>query len=223
MAPAVFVPKKSGNLLLCVDYKELTKLFAMYGIPEILHSDQGRSFESSILAQTLKAFGINKSQTTPYHPQGDGMVERFNRSPLQLLQVDVQKHNDWEQYLPLVLYAYCTSVHSSTRVTPFMLVYGRQPTQTGLPRATAFDPESYSAHLSTKLAELRDFVDTNLAAAAEHRKSTYDKHSMTWSFKIGDLVWLSIPTAKKLDPRWEGKWKVTSVRTPLSVETTNGK
>ena len=104
-----------------------------------------------------------------------------------------------------------------------MLVYGRHPTQTGLPCATAFDPESYSAQLSANLAELRDFVHTSLAAAAEHRKSTYDKHSMTRSFNIGDLECLSIPTAKKLDPRSEGEWRVTAVKTPLSVEITNGK
>ena len=78
------------------------------------------------------------------------MVEHFNHSLLQLLRVYFQKHDDWEQYLPLVLYAYGTSVRSSTRVTPFMLMYGRQPTHTGLPCATAFDPESYSAHLSAK-------------------------------------------------------------------------
>ena len=203
--------------------RELTKLFATYGIPDILHSDQGRNFESSILSQTLKAFGISKSRTTPYHPQGDGMVERFNRSLLQLLRVYVEKHDDWEQYLPLVLYAYRTSVHSSTRVTPFMLMYGRQPRQTGSPCSTAFDPESYSAHLSAKLAELRDFVDTNLAAAAEHQKSSYDRNSTTRSFKIGDLVWLSIPTAKKLDPRWEGEWRVKSVKALLSVEITDGR
>ena len=53
---------------------ELVKLFSTYGHPEILHSDQGRNFESSILAQTLDAFGVHKSRTTAYHPQGDGMV-----------------------------------------------------------------------------------------------------------------------------------------------------
>ena len=102
-----------------------------------------------------------------------------------------------------------------------MLMYGRQPTQTGLPCTTAFDTESYSAHLSAKLAEVQDFVVTSLADAAEHQKSTYGKYSMIRSFKIGDLVWLSIPTAKKLDPRWEGVWRVTAVKTPLSVETTD--
>ena len=83
---------------------ELVKIFSIFGHPEILHSDQGRNFESSILAQTLQAFGVHKSRTTAYHPQGDGMVERFNRSLLQLLRAYVDTQSDWEQYLPLVLY-----------------------------------------------------------------------------------------------------------------------
>ena len=64
---------------------EIIRLFAVYGIPDILHSDQGTNFESTIFKQTLEAFGINKRHTTAYHPQCDGMVERVNRSLLQLL------------------------------------------------------------------------------------------------------------------------------------------
>jgi len=46
-------------------------MFNCYGIPEVLHSDQGRNFESTILLQTLEAFGINKSHTTAYHQAYD--------------------------------------------------------------------------------------------------------------------------------------------------------
>ena len=59
----------------CAYYRELIKIFAVLGIPKILHSDQGQNFESTILRQMLNAFGIVKSHTTAYHPQGDGMVE----------------------------------------------------------------------------------------------------------------------------------------------------
>ena len=59
---------------------ELTKLFSQFGYSDILHLDQDRNFESSILSQMLETFGIHKSQTTAYHPEGDGMVERFSRS-----------------------------------------------------------------------------------------------------------------------------------------------
>ena len=76
----------------------------------MLHSDQGRNFESAILGQTLETFGVLKTRTTAYHPQGDGMLERFNRSLLQLLRVYTDTQNDWEHYLPLVLHAYRTAV-----------------------------------------------------------------------------------------------------------------
>ena len=88
---------------------ELVKVFTSYGLPVTLHSDQGRNFESSILQQTLEAFGISKSRTTAYHPQGDGMVERFNRTLLQMLRAYVREQADWERFLPLVLFAYRTA------------------------------------------------------------------------------------------------------------------
>ena len=58
--------------------RELVQVFTKYGLPIALHSDQGRNFESAMLQQTLDAFGIRKSRTTAYHPEGDGMVERLN-------------------------------------------------------------------------------------------------------------------------------------------------
>ena len=78
-------------------------IFCSLGIPELLHSDQGRNFESLLLRETLRAFGTNKSHTTAYHPQGDGMVERFNRSLLQMLRSHVQVKQEWETYLSLML------------------------------------------------------------------------------------------------------------------------
>ena len=105
-----------NHIAVCIT-EELVKLCATYGLPEIVHSGQGRAFESTILRQV---FGTKKTHTTPYHPQGDGMVERFNRSLLQLLRTYVEKEEDWEQYLPLALYAYRTAQHSSTGISPFV-------------------------------------------------------------------------------------------------------
>ena len=83
-------------------------------MPDILHPDQGRNFESTLFHQVLQAFGIHKTRMTVYHPQGDGMVEHFNRSLLQLLRCYVDTEDDLERYLPLVLYTYRTTQHSST-------------------------------------------------------------------------------------------------------------
>ena len=65
--------------------KLVNELFCRFSIPEHLHSDQGRQFESAIIAEVCKLLKIEKTRTTPYHPQSDGVVERFNRTLLQML------------------------------------------------------------------------------------------------------------------------------------------
>ena len=82
---------------------------------------------------------------------------------------------------------------------------------------------SHTLHLQAKLAELRDFVEANLTEAAHHQKHAYDQHTSVRSFCPGDPVWLSVPTAGKLEPRWEGDWIIKSVKGPTSMEITKGK
>eukprot|EP00731_Ephydatia_muelleri_P038567 Em0809g3a len=201
--------------------RELVHIFAGYGIPEIIHSDQGRNFESTIFQQTMAAFGVKKSRTTAYHPQGDGMVERFNRTLLQLLRAYVDQQNEWETYLPLALYAYRTSTHTSTSVSPFELMFGRQP-KDHTEGQTGYAVDEYQGTMQAKLAELMDFVETHMVDAARHQKQEYDKHMGIRTFKAGDLVWLSIPMAGKLDPRWEGGWKVKACKSPVNMEVNDG-
>ena len=203
--------------------KAVIKLCSSFGVPDVIHSDQGRNFESLLFREMLTAFGIQKSHTTAYHPQGDGMVERFNRSLLQLLRCYTQQENDWEQYLPLVLYAYCTAPHSATGISPFELMFGRTPRSSQVQSLTGFDPSSYSAQLQIKLRELQELVLSNTSTAAQAQKFYYDRTATNRSFTPQELVWLSIPTAGKLQPRWEGKWKVVEMKGPVTVEITDGR
>ena len=196
------------------------KVCSSFGMPDVLHSDQGKNFESMLFNQVLQAFGIYKTRTTAYHPQGDGMVERFNRSLLQLLKCYVNTEDDWERYLPLVLYAYRTTQHSTTGVSPFQLMFGRPPQSSPFCQSTAFD--SYSAQLQAKLASLQDFVHTNISASAQQQKYYYDKHSHTHTFGVGMPVWLSVPTRVKLQPKWQGRWKVLEIKSPTAIRITNG-
>ena len=57
-----------------------------------------------ILSELCEAFSVTKSRTTPYHPMGDGLVERMNRSILNLLRDLVDREEDWEEHLQLLLY-----------------------------------------------------------------------------------------------------------------------
>ncbi|GFU95926.1 retrovirus-related Pol polyprotein from transposon 412 [Trichonephila clavipes] len=72
-----------------------------YGVPLQLHSDQGRNFVSAVLKGVCELLGIDKTKTTPLHPQSDGMVERFNRTILNNLSLMVSKNQqDWDQKVP---------------------------------------------------------------------------------------------------------------------------
>ena len=146
------------------------KICCSFGIPNVLHSDQGRNFESQLFCDVLTAFGIQKSRTTAYHPQGDGMVEQFNRSLLQLLHCYTETEDDWEEFLPLVLYAYRTAIHSTTHVSPFQLMFGRSPTVTPFQCPYKFDTTTYASHLQAKLQAMQDFVHTNLTKSVEQQK-----------------------------------------------------
>ena len=91
-----------------------------------MHSDQGQEFEANIMKEIYKLLHINKTHTTPYHLQSDGLVERFNCTLIGMLAAIVDEHlGDRERHLRSVCIAY-TSVHPSTGFSPFFLMFGRQ-------------------------------------------------------------------------------------------------
>ena len=109
--------------------KLVDEMFCRFSPPEQLHSDQGRQFESELVKEICKLLGVRKTHTTPYHPQGNGMVERFNRTLLDMLSTTVGDHpSNWEHNLRKVCLAYNSSVHASTGFSPFFLMFGRQVT-----------------------------------------------------------------------------------------------
>ena len=88
-----------------------------FGIPLVIHSDQGREFEN----------GLMKTRTVPYHPESDGMVERFNRTCLMMLSMFVNDRLDnCDELLPFVMHAYRTSIHESTGYSRFRLMMGEE-------------------------------------------------------------------------------------------------
>ena len=135
--PMVFpAPDKSADTVARVF---LEHVIPTHSCPSVLISDNGTEFVNHTIALITKKMHINHIRTSPYHPQGNGRVERFHRWMNSMLAKFInEKQNDWDMYIPSMLMAYRTSVNESTGHTPFYLVHGRDPV---LPLDTLLGPK----------------------------------------------------------------------------------
>ena len=81
--------------------------FSRFGMPNQLHSDQGRNFESNLFSELTKLAGIRRTRTTLFHPSSDGQTERMNRTILGMLRATAYDDpGDWPNELPAIMLAY---------------------------------------------------------------------------------------------------------------------
>ena len=106
--------------------EELIKVFARVGVPREILTDQGSNFTSRLLAELYRLLHVHPIRTSPYHPQTDGLVERFNKTLKEMLRKTVTDGGkDWDRMIPYLLFAYREVPQSSTGFSPFELLYGR--------------------------------------------------------------------------------------------------
>ena len=146
-----------------------------FGVPDAIHSDQGANFEGHLFMEVGELLGIEKTRTTPYHPQSDGLVERMNRTLLMMLSIRAQEEERWDEFLPELLMAYRASVHDTTKFTPYRLMFGRE---IRLPVDVMFgktpDPvqehTAYARELRARLENAFELVREHTRAAQKRQK-----------------------------------------------------
>lgn len=216
------------------DAKTTAKLFVeeiicRHSAPRTLLSDRGRNFTSSLMKEVCEIVNTKKIFTTAYHPQCDGLVEKFNETLATMLSMFVNDHQrDWDVYIPYVLFAYRTSLQETIQETPFYLVYGRDarlPIDVALSEPTRLytDVDDYKSVIIQRLNEAFTLVKNNIELAQQKQKQHQDKNAREPDFSIGDRVWIYLPVTKpgltsKLIHPWNGPHRVIEKTSPVNFK-----
>ena len=200
------------------------------GVPECLLSDRGTNLLSHLMRDVCSQLGITKLNTTAYHPQCDGLTERFNRT----LKTMVRKHVDvygkqWDKYLHGLLWAYRNTPHEATGEKPSFLLYGRDcryPIEAAFLPSTEVemaDLADYRQELALTLTRARDHATQSIQVAQKQYKKYYDKVNKCSpvKIKVGDSVLIQFPQEesgkqRKLSRPWHGPYRVVEV-TPTGI------
>ena len=194
-----------------------------FGSPNVIVTDQGTEFMSELFANVTKLFKIRKFNTTAYHPQSNGALERSHQGLLDYIKHYTEQYKTtWDNWIDFAMFSYNTTPHTVTQFTPYELVFGRKPNLPSI-LTSANEPmntyEDYVSELKLKLTKSFNMAHENILNHKEKNKIQYDKHVRPVSYKVGDKVLLEretflIDKSKKLQPRYEGPYEIIEINPP---------
>ena len=185
-----------------------------YGWPERLHSDQGGGFESYLIKDLCDIANITKSRMTPYHPEGNAQVERFNQTLIKMLGTLTPDIKDkWQDWVSTMTHAYNCTRCDSTGFSPYFLMYGRMPRlpidiEYGItqPQLVEKNRQNYAHKLRARLNWAFRIAKEANEKESEHQKRYYDKCIRCQKLEAGDLVLVKQKGSSgnyKIDDKWE--------------------
>jgi len=201
------------------------RIVCRLGPPATLLSDKGTHFTAQLIKTICSRLGSDQRHSTAYHPQTQGIVERFNATLLDLLAKHCSSdQTDWDAALPLLAWAYNSSVHPATGLSPFEVIHGtvprsvfdlalEVPMQPGTASASVVE---YVERLRERLISTRSLVLNMLDQARDRYRRAYDSRHRDIVFSVGDEVMLHTPVPRKgISPKlqnlWTGPWTVIEV------------
>ena len=203
------------------------EIVARHSAPRTLLSDRGPNFLATIVKEVCNLINTRRQHTTAYHPQTDGLVERFNATLTEGLSMYVSSNQkDWDKHIPMVLFAYRVSPNATTGESPFYLLYGREPRlpiDAALLLPTSNLSPSVAEHRARIVQNLEDAqrtIRSNTQLAQQRMKLQYDKHSAPVHYEVGSKVWVFTPKtkkglSKKLSHNFHGPYRIVHKLSPV--------
>ena len=203
-----------------------SNIICRYGAPQEILSDKGVAFTGEVMAILSKLCGISQKFTSGYHPQTNGLTERFNRTIQEVLSkfVNTQQTN-WDELLQPSIFAYNTSIHSSTGFSPFEMIHGYLPTMP-IDKDLIFPkpPEAASSWVKSIHERARVLQEAGLkrqTKRAQTQAKQYNKNKKDKKISVGDLVRVNMgqsvdPKTKKLARLWKGPFTILKRCGPVS-------
>jgi hypothetical protein len=175
----------------------MDNIFKLHGMPHSIVSDRDPTFTNNFWQELFRLQGTQLHLNTTYHPQTDGQTEVVNKClETYLWCFASDRQNQWAQWLPLVEWWYNTSYHTTTRMTPFEVVYGKNP-----PSVLSYMPgvskvQEVDKNLTVQEAILCTLKE-NLVMAQNRMKQQADQGHSEHQFVEGDQVFLCLQPYKK--------------------------
>ena len=202
------------------------KVILQYGVPRQLLTDRGTHFMSNVFKAITSRCGANHITTTTYHPQCNGLTERFNATLVGSIGTYVnQQQSDWDDFLPYATFAYNTCKQSTTQMEPFKLMYGREAILPfDAPSSITKLPTSndYYSQLIKFLKEAKSTAWYNIKQRQNIYKKTYDTGRQDLpALKPGQLILLKQMMPKnlrKFSAKYYGPFRVIRQLSRLNYE-----
>ncbi|KAL2232344.1 UNVERIFIED_CONTAM: Transposon Tf2-11 polyprotein [Sesamum indicum] len=203
----------------------VSEIVRLHGIPTSIVSDRDPRFTSHFWGSLQTALGTKLHFSTAFHPQTDGQSERTIQTLEDMMRACViEFKGNWDDYLPLMEFAYNNSFHSSIGMAPYEALYGRKCRS-----PICWDIEGLrqleGPELVQETVDKIKIIKKCLKAAQDRQKSYVDKHRREMEYEVGEKVFLKVSPWRgilrfgkqgKLSPRYIGAYEILERVGPLA-------
>ncbi|GBM58756.1 Transposon Ty3-I Gag-Pol polyprotein [Araneus ventricosus] len=203
------------------------EIILKHGAPRTIITDRGQVFQSKLIFEINRLCNVDHRMTSAYHPQTNGLTERFIKTLADMLSmyVDVEQRN-WDQILPFVTFPYNAARQETTGLKPFYLLHGREA-ETTLDTIFPYSPDGatqdYLQRLLNQTKESRQLARLRTLEAQQKDRRIYDAKHRPVNYNSGDLVWIFMPVRKvglseKLLKKYFGSYQVVRKLSEVTYE-----